>query len=356
MDTDSHRPLVVSTNPRITDEVRRVAAATGSVSLHVADASAVRASWTAASGVVVGADRVGELAGLRLPRRGGTAVVTLTDPPDPETWRGAFALGVDQVLSLPRDRDRLADLLDGAAGAVAGALLCVVGGCGGAGASVLAAGLAVTARGYERSSLLVDGDPRGGGIDLLVGAEDATGLRWPDLAATSGRVGSTSLRELLPVVDGVSLLSWTRDEPVPVPAATVQTVLAAGRRGHELVVVDLPSRADDVAAEALAVATRTVLLVPTRVRAVAAARSRLGWLRRATPDLGLVVRETGGLDPEEVARALDLPVLATMRDERGLAGWIDQGLGPVRRPRGPLARACAATLAGCRLSAQGLTA
>ena len=32
MDTDSHRPLVVSADPRITDEVRRVAAATGSVS------------------------------------------------------------------------------------------------------------------------------------------------------------------------------------------------------------------------------------------------------------------------------------------------------------------------------------
>ena len=356
MDTDSHQPLVVSADPRITDEVRRVAAATGHVPLHVADTGAVRASWTAASGIVIGADRVGELAELRLPRRSGAAVVTLTESPDPDTWRAAFALGVDQVLSLPRDRDRLADLLDGAAGAAAGALVCVVGGCGGAGTSVFAAALAVTARGLERSSLLVDGDAYGGGIDLLVGAEDVTGLGWPDLAATSGRVGAASLRELLPVVDGVSLLSWTRDEPVPVAAATAQTVLAAGRRGHELVVVDLPGRADELAAEALAVATRTVLLVPTRVRAVAAAQSRLGWLRRATPDLGLVVRETGGLDPDEVAEALDLPVLATMRGERGLAGWVDQGLGPLRRTRGPLARACAATLGGCRLPDQGLAA
>jgi len=355
MDTDP-RPLVVSADPRITDEVRRVAAATGSVPLHLADAETVRASWTAASGVIVGTDRVNELAGMRLPRRGGSAVVTLTDPPDPETWHGAFALGVDQVLSLPRDRDRLADLLDGAVGAVAGALLCVVGACGGAGASVFAAGLAVTAQAAGRSTLLVDGDPCGGGIDLLVGGEEATGLRWPDLAATSGRIGAAPLRDLLPVVDGVSVLSWTRDEPLAVAAATLQTVLAAGRRGHEVVVVDLPGRADGSATEALAVATNTVLLVPTRVRAVAAAGSRLDWLRAATSDLGLVVRECGGLDPEEVARSLDLPLLTTMRDERGLGAWIDQGLGPVRRPRGPLARACAATLAGCRLPSRGVAA
>ena len=37
-------------------------------------------------------------------------------------------------------------------------------------------------------SLLLDLDPWGGGIDLLVGGEATPGLRWPDLALQSGRL------------------------------------------------------------------------------------------------------------------------------------------------------------------------
>jgi hypothetical protein len=33
-----------------------------------------------------------------------------------------------------------------------------------------------------------------------------------------------------------------------------------------------------------------------------------------------------------------------MSDERGLSGWLDQGLGPLRSRRGQLSRACAEVL------------
>ncbi|UMG94017.1 hypothetical protein [Nocardioides sp. TF02-7] len=42
---------------------------------------------------------------------------------------------------------------------------------------------------------------------------------------------------------------------------------------------------------------------------------------------------------------MKLPVLAQMRDQKGLAEALDLGLGPLRSRRGPLARAAAAVLA-----------
>ena len=66
------------------------------------------------------------------------------------------------------------------AGRRRGAAVAVVGGCGGAGASVLAAALAVTAVRHGGRALLVDCDPLGGGLDLVLGAEHVAGLRWPD--------------------------------------------------------------------------------------------------------------------------------------------------------------------------------
>jgi hypothetical protein len=47
---------------------------------------------------------------------------------------------------------------------------------------------------------------------------------------------------------------------------------------------------------------------------------------------------------EEVVDALGVPLAASMRDERGLSGWLDQGLGPFRSRRGQLSRACAEVL------------
>ncbi|NHA00849.1 hypothetical protein G5V59_15460 [Nocardioides sp. W3-2-3] len=49
-------------------------------------------------------------------------------------------------------------------------------------------------------------------------------------------------------------------------------------------------------------------------------------------------------DPDEVRRAVGLPVLVQMRDQRGLAEAVDLGLGPLRSTRGPLARAAAQVL------------
>src|SRR2546421_294935 len=75
--------------------------------------------------------------------------------------------------------DRIADAAEGIGEPAL--TIGVVGGRGGAGASTLACALAVTAARSGHRTMLIDGDPLGGGLDVLLGGERAGGLRWPDL-------------------------------------------------------------------------------------------------------------------------------------------------------------------------------
>jgi len=348
--TDGGRPLLVSGDGSLLDELARLAAATGAAAEVVAgpaDIAGVRRSWGSTPLVLVGDDCADAVARLQLQRRGGVVLVDRVGGAG--ALERALRIGAEQVCSLPADRDRLAELLAACADGPAGApVVAVVGGRGGAGASVFAVGLAAAAAAGGSRSLLVDGDPLGGGLDLLVGAEHVEGLRWADLAGTSGRLSASTMRDLLPSVRRLSVLSWEHgaSTPMPVPAASMQAVLSAGQRGHDLVVVDLPRRFDAAAESALNQAALTAVVVPTEVRGVAAARPVVLALGRLTSSLGLVVRRTDGstLDPALVADSLGLPVLATMRAERHLAESVEQGLGPLRHRRGQLGRACSQVL------------
>ena len=91
-----------------------------------------------------------------------------------------------------------------------GRMICVTGGTGGVGASTLAAALACVAARQGERSMLVDTDRRGGGLDLLIGAERVDGWRWPRLVRARGHLGD--LAEQLPRVDGVDVLSMGRGE------------------------------------------------------------------------------------------------------------------------------------------------
>ena len=83
----------------------------------------------------------------------------------------------------------------------AGPVLAVVGGRGGAGASVFAAAVAVAAVRDGERALLVDCDPLGGGLDLLLAAEDVAGLRWADISV-GRRAGARGRVACGPAVSG----------------------------------------------------------------------------------------------------------------------------------------------------------
>ena len=153
-----------------------------------------------------------------------------------------MAVGAQHVCALPAQEGELVRHLADAAEAAregprAGRVIAVTGGRGGAGASMFATALAQIAS----SSLLVDLDPWGGGIDLLLGSESVPGLRWPDLSLQGGRLAWSAVRDALPNHRGVSVLSGARHGH-EMDAGAVEAVVDAGRRGGMLVICDLPRR------------------------------------------------------------------------------------------------------------------
>ena len=214
----------------------------------------------------------------------------------------------------------------------------VVGGSGGAGATVFAAALAQAAASVGRT-LLVDADPLGAGIDRVLGLESASGVRWDSLVQTTGRLSSRSLREALPHTDDLAVLTWpARGQGVLQPFA-MREVLSAGGRGFDVVVVDLPRHRDAVVEETISRCDHVVLVATLTVPGVTSASRVAHGLPESSPLRHLVTRGgRSGVPPESVARLLRTPLLATMSDQRGLDEAIDLGAGPARSRRGVLAR------------------
>ncbi len=256
-----------------------------------------------------------------------------------QLWRQALRVGAAEVAVLPEAGPWLLRRLEAALlPAPTAPVLGVTGGRGGAGASTLAAALAVCAAAAGLRVLLLDVDPLGGGIDLVLGAEAEPGLRWPELATLPGRLPHGSLSAALPSTCGVSYLTWDRDLPAVAPAEQVGAAVDAARREADLVVLDLPRTAAGPALAAAERAERLLLVVPAEVRAAAAARRVASGFEPAVADIGLVVRGPAptGLPAEAVADCLALPLLGELRPEPGLAAALDRGDGPAWRSRGPL--------------------
>jgi secretion/DNA translocation related CpaE-like protein len=315
------------TDPELRDELDRVAAAVGVRVVHAGARNPVsRKTWSAAAAVVLdqaAAQRCGQ---LTLPRRSHVSVLTGTEA-DTATWAAAIAVGAQHVLRLrAQEHELIRELAEAAESArddrLRGDVVAVIGGCGGAGASLFAVTLAQTAS----DALLVDLDPWGGGIDLLVGGETTPGLRWPDLALQGGRLNWSAVREALPRHRGISVLSGTR-RGYELDGGPVAAVVDAGRRGGVTVVCDLPRRLTDATQAALDTADLVVLVCRSEVRACAATATIAPVLTAINPNLGLVVRgpSPGGLRAAEVADIAGVPLLASMRAEPRLAEQLEHG-------------------------------
>ncbi len=338
------RPLILTGDPLLLDELLRIAGAAGAEPEVATDPGGVRRAWRAAPLVVVGSDCATEAVRRDLPRRPGTILVG-RNPDDATVWRLALSLGAEQVVILPDGEgwlaERMADAVEGPRGA--GRTVCVIGGRGGAGASTLATALAVTASNRGVATTLIDGDPLGGGLDLLLGEEHAEGVRWPDLAEVSGRVAAAALRRALPRFGPLSLLSWDRGTVLRVPPEAMQVALASARRGSDLVVVDLPRQHPDLSSEpALAAGGPVLIVVPADVRSVAAASRVVATLTDHASDLRVVVRgpSPSELSPHMIAGSLGLPLLGSVRPEPRRTSRQDWGEPPAVQRRSPLAGLC----------------
>lgn len=304
-----------------------------------------RRIWQAASSVLLDYEATQRCRQLDMPRRDGVVLLGAGEL-SRTMWESAIAVGARRLYSLPEQEAELTRELAEAAEAHDGAsrrgpVIAVTAGRGGAGASVLAVALAQAAD----EALLVDLDPWSGGIDLLVGIESATGLRWPDLSVLGGRLSWTAVRDALPSHRGVSVLSATR-RPHVIDPEPVGAIIDAGRRGGATVVCDVPRRLNDTAGCALESADFVVAITTSDVRGVAAMSALAPVLRSANPNIGLVVRgpAPGGLRATDIADASDLPLIAAMRPEPMLTHQLERGGLRLRR-RSPLGAAARQVLA-----------
>jgi secretion/DNA translocation related CpaE-like protein len=337
---DATAPLLVSADPLLVADVQRLSAAAGVVPEVVRDTAHAMRLWTGAPVVLVGEDCAPALAAASPPRRHRVHVLGRA-PVGDVLFRDALGLGAETVAGLPASETWLVELLtdvgDGAA--APGVVIGVIGGSGGAGATVFAATLAQTATVAGRT-LLVDADPIGAGIDRVLGLESSDGIRWDSMLQTTGRLSSRSLREALPRSGQLSVLTWPTDRPASLQAFAMREVLSAGRRGFDVVVVDLPRHRDAVIDEAISRCDHVVLVSTLTVPGVSSAARVAHRLPELTPARHLVTRGSrAGVSPESVSRLLRMPLLAAMGDQRGLDEAINLGAGPARSRRGTLARA-----------------
>lgn len=344
------RPLVVTTDEEMLADVLRIAAATGVEVVHSREPTA-RGSWRAASCVVLDIDQVPRALAAGLPRR-DDVIALARDAPDAAAWDRCVRLGVRQTVLLQESESLLVEVFARTLGHRDGdgRLIAVVGACGGVGASVLTAAVAVAAHRDSGPVLLVDADRWGPGLDVILGLEESAGVRWSDLAASVGRLPPDALHRALPALavarGEIPVLGFDRDAPAEIPVAVAEVVVDSARRAGDCVVVDVP-RVPTAAGDRIAEwADLVVLVVPADVRGCFAAQRRSAQLNDLGARVGLVVRgpSPGGLGADDISGILDLPLLATVRPQARLARDLELGRPPGADPGSSLGRAARAVL------------
>lgn len=321
--------LVAVTDPTLHPEAVHIAAATGRKVIDTTDPREITRHLAKVDAVLVDE---GPAAHVGSSSRRDRIYVVAPDP-GPVPWQAVAAAHAEHAYVLPAQATDLLAELGRSDGMVLssrrgsprehGEVLAVTGCCGGAGASTLAVACAVHASGSGHDVILIDGDDDSGGIDLLCGVEQESGLRWPDLTFGHGSVDGEDVRRALPSTpSGVAVLASSRSALTGESERDARVLGAALRdlaAVPGLCVLDLPphlGRNPQDIAEIASVCDRIVMLVPAEIRPVSAAVRQLARWRAAgsTVPLDVVVRHRGwsGLCMEEVEEILGQPVLAEL--------------------------------------------
>lgn len=287
------------------------------------DATAAMRYWSVSQTLIIGADVAPAVAAHLPPRRAGVIVIFSANPP----WESAVMIGAQDVLSVTADpADVINHLQEVTDGSKTACIIGVLGACGGAGASTFAATLAHEAATQGVRTLLIDADRFGGGLDLVLGAEHVSGIRWPDINPTAGHFTGTALRESLPLCGDFAFLSWGRELSAAHNPETISAIIAAARRNNDLVVIDLDrSFADE---SFLAHCVLTVVVVPEEIRAFAAASVVLRKISEQTTAAVVTRNRNGSVANSTIESLLETPVIASLKNQKAIATAIDHGAGP----------------------------
>jgi len=274
----------------------------------------------------------------------GAAVVDDADAPANRAHPAPGSLAVAAtprpgVLGVATDAHEILEALGERHAPPPGRVVAVAGVRGGLGATALAAAVAYEAQAVGQLVALVDLDPVGGGVELLLGLAHDPGPRWADLADDHGAFVPQRLRHALPSWQGVSVLSGDGRGGVDVDEPLIRLVIGALARACDVVVVDVPRHGLAPSALAgLGVAEDLLLLVGSDMRSAIAAEAALEALRAHGRSARLVGRvgRNPAMAVDDIAAALSLPLLATVRNDRGFDAALAHGVCPVGLGRGSL--------------------
>lgn len=327
----TNRPLLITTDQELMDEV--ISIATGrAIEMQVESSlTTARRAWMSASAVLVGADALSGLSACVLPRRSSLIVVAPDEHKEiteREMWRMAVEMGAENVLLVPAHAQAIGDILSVSREGPPrhGRIVAVIPGSGGVGASTVSLAVAQLAVKRGVKTLVIDADPFGGGLDLLAGVEDESGIRWDALIDAHGRLPAPALEDSLVRVAGVSLLSFGRDGVVLPDASIAQSVLETATRIFDLVVVDSGRNSfSDLFVERAHV---HAVVVRNHVRAAAAAAARMRALEGGASDVHVLIAcDAHGIDAEGIARALGVEGAAVLPFLPGMGVRADDGEG-----------------------------
>lgn len=241
-----------------------------------------------------------------------------------EAWGVAAGIQASGVVILPQGGGWLAEhLAKCLSPAATGTITGLLGAVGGSGVSTLAAWCARAGASRSGGTLLVDGSPLGGGVDIALGLEEHPGVRWHELGGIRGTLSAEQLAAALPTVGSLAVLSHAaqsgRDGSREHGMGSARVVLDAARGAFGASFVDLGSSAQ-FHPELMAACDRLVLIVPARPRGVAAAAQILQVLGALPVTVVLRGPVLEGLDVWLVAEVLgQAGPLAYLPTVRGVA-------------------------------------
>jgi secretion/DNA translocation related CpaE-like protein len=261
--------------------------------------------------------------GKTLPGKFTAPFVLVTDSiAELESYKFAIKHGAQDVIELPKESAILLQKLSELESKknIRAKTLAVVSGCGGAGASTIAA---MAAWGLRRKfqTVLVDLAPNGGGIDVMFAQEKNPASRWRDFANSHGEIPTRTFHSELLQVESLTLMSHDRNE-IDEDKEINKKVLISLFQAFELAVVDLEIQ------NLKNLNFQEVVLVCTNtVRSVAAAVKKVHQIQNLGFTPKLIVRELSGGDvtAEKIAQALKIDLIAEVSTETQFQKDLDRG-------------------------------
>jgi pilus assembly protein CpaE len=255
--------------------------------------------------------------------------IVLSQTKDPDLILKAMRLGVREYMVEPTTSQDFNDAIlrlrrvHQAPGKAAGVLISCMGAKGGVGTSHICLNLAWSLSQQEKmSTVLVDLDLAGGDLAYLLDLEPDRNLA--DVSQNIERLDAVFMENLLSEVgDGLHLLGAPPDPVVAeeVRAEHVERGLQHLADNHRFVIMDLPSRIDEVTLTALDLSDVIVMIVEPTLVGLKAARRTLGLSKRLGHDqskVNLVVNRfgsKGSLAKRDVEKALGREVLAWLDND-----------------------------------------